>query len=78
MLLEKLKFWKKEKYTPKQLEAKLLSDEIGHAQEELAVAMAQFENTTEPELLEYYTYYYKAYEIKHDYLLKRLKELYYR
>lgn len=58
-------------------ETQVLSGEIGRTQDEMAVTLGNFSDTTEPELLEYYTYYYKAIEIKHGYLLKKLKKIYY-
>ncbi len=61
----------------KKSEAEHLSQEVGKVQEEMAATLHNFENTTEPELLDYYTYSYKAKQIKHDYLLKKLKEVYY-
>ncbi len=58
-------------------EAKFLSEEVEKVQEELAATLMKFENTTEPDLVEYYTYTYKATQIKHSYLLRKLKQLYY-
>ncbi|MGL4343813.1 MAG: DUF2508 family protein [Cellulosilyticaceae bacterium] len=58
-------------------EADILAKEVGIVQDEMAAALSNFSGTTDPELLEYYTYYYKASEVKHSYLLKRLKEIYY-
>lgn len=58
-------------------ETQVLSAEIGRTQDEMAATLVNFSDTTEPELLEYYTYYYKAIEIKHGYLLKKLKKIYY-
>lgn len=58
-------------------EADLLTKEVNQVQNEMAAAMSNFSGTTDPELLEYYTYYYKANEIKHGYLLKKLKQVYY-
>lgn len=55
----------------------VLADEIGKVQEEMAATLTNFSDTTDPELLEYYTYYYKANEIKHGYLLRKLKKIYY-
>lgn len=56
---------------------KVLANEIGKVQEEMAATLTNFSDTTDPELLEYYTYYYKANEIKHGYLLRKLKKIYY-
>lgn len=58
-------------------EKRILADEIIALHEEMAVTLNNFSDTIEPELLEYYTYYYKASQIKHSYLLRRLKKLYY-
>lgn len=58
-------------------ETDLLAREVGLVQDEMAAALSNFSGTTDPELLEYYTYYYKANEIKHGYLLKKLKAIYY-
>ncbi|MEF9958854.1 MAG: DUF2508 family protein [Niameybacter sp.] len=58
-------------------EREVLADEITALHEEMAATLANFSDTIEPELLEYYTYYYKASQIKHSYLLKKLKKLYY-
>ncbi len=55
-----------------------LKQELSKVQEEMAATLYNFENTTEPELLDYYTYTYKAKEIKHSYLLRKLKQLYYK
>lgn len=58
-------------------ETEVLAREVGLVQEEMAATLNNFSGTTDPELLEYYTYYYKANQIKHGYLLKRLKAVYY-
>ncbi|OON98131.1 MAG: DUF2508 domain-containing protein [Epulopiscium sp. Nele67-Bin004] len=60
----------------KKSEADHLSQEVRKVQEEMAATLHNFENTTEPDLLDYYTYAYKANQIKHDYLLKKLKAVY--
>ncbi|PHV70033.1 DUF2508 domain-containing protein [Sporanaerobium hydrogeniformans] len=59
-------------------EKQALIYEICKLQEEMAVTLNQFSDVTEPELVDYYTYYYKANEIRHSYLLKKLKKIYYR
>ncbi len=56
---------------------RILIEEICKLQEEMAATLNQFSDVTEPELVDYYTYYYKANEIKHTYLLKKLKKIYY-
>ena len=58
-------------------EKQMLADEITALHEEMAVTLNNFSDTIEPDLLEYYTYYYKASQIKHGYLLRKLKKLYY-
>ncbi len=58
-------------------EKRLLRDEITKVQEEMAAALNNFSDVVDPSLVEYYTYYYKANQIKHSYLLRRLKDLYY-
>lgn len=58
-------------------ETEILSAEINRVQDEMAATLTNFSDTIEPELLEYYTYYYKANQIKHGYLLKKLKKIYY-
>lgn len=54
-----------------------LIHEINIVQEEMAATLLQFSNTIEPELLDYYTYCYKANELRHSYLVKKLKSIYY-
>lgn len=58
-------------------EIETLINEINLVQGEMAVTLNNFSDTIDPELLEYYTYNYKANQIKHDYLLRRLKKIYY-
>ncbi len=69
--------FRKKPLKQRKFEEDILSREVEKVQEELAVTLHNFENTTEPELLDYYTYSYKANQIKHSYLLKKLKEVYY-
>lgn len=66
-----------EKLARRREETDLLAKEVGKVQEEMAATLNNFSGTNDPDLLEYYTYYYKANEIKHSYLLRRLKEIYY-
>ena len=61
-----------------QEEAAMLAEELQYLQEEMAATMEHFSLEIEPELVDYYTYYYKAAEVKYDYLLKKLKKIYYR
>lgn len=58
-------------------EKRLLADEINALHEEMAATLQGFSDTVDPELLEYYTYYYKASQLKHSYLMKQLKKIYY-
>lgn len=58
-------------------EKRVLAREINELHEEMAVTLSNFSDTIDPELLEYYTYYYKASQLKHSYLLKQLKKIYY-
>ena len=67
----------KRKAQEREEEKQALADEITALHEEMAATLTNFSDTIEPELLEYYTYYYKASQIKHTYLLKRLKKVYY-
>ena len=55
----------------------MLAQEVFKVQEEMAAALDSFSDVIEPELMDYYTYCYKANEIKHSYLLKKLKKIYY-
>lgn len=68
---------KKEQLEKFQRDTAVLSQEINRVQEEMAATLSNFSDTTDPELLEYYTYQYKASEIKHGYLMKKLKKIYY-
>ncbi|MDF2594073.1 MAG: hypothetical protein K0R69_414 [Clostridia bacterium] len=58
-------------------EKKMLAQEVFKAQEEMAAALNSFSDVTDPALVDYYTYCYKAHEVKHSYLLKKLKKIYY-
>ena len=58
-------------------EKRLLAEEINALHEEMAATLQNFSNTVEPELLEYYTYCYKASQLKHSYLMRQLKKIYY-
>ncbi len=58
-------------------EKTMLAQEVFKVQEEMAAALESFSDVIEPELMDYYTYCYKANEIKHSYLLKKLKRIYY-
>ena len=59
------------------LEERQLLREIGEANKEMIVIYNHFDYATEPDLIEYYIYQYKAAQIKYGYLLKCMKELYY-
>lgn len=58
-------------------EKRMLASEVSKVQEEMAATLNSFSDVTDPELVDYYTYCYKANEIKHSYLLKKLKRIYY-
>ncbi|MGL4361720.1 MAG: DUF2508 family protein [Cellulosilyticaceae bacterium] len=60
-----------------QRETDKLAEEVGYLQEEMSATLDHFSDALDPELLDYYMYYYKAAEIKHGYLLRKLKKLYY-
>lgn len=67
--------YKKEKrMTPD--ERKLVS-EIGEAYREMTTTYAHFECATDPQLIEYYTYQYKADQIRYGYLIRCMKKIYY-
>ena len=68
---------KKKKNAVMEREQRLLAAEVAKVQEEMAAALSSFSDATEPEVVDYYTYYYKANEVKHSYLLKKLKQIYY-
>lgn len=58
-------------------EKQLLIQEVCKVQEEMSAALSSFSDVIEPELMDYYTYSYKANELKHTYLIKKLKQIYY-
>jgi hypothetical protein len=49
-------------------------DNLKKAQDELNVAVNNYEFADEPELVDYYTYNIKAAQTKYEYLLKKAKE----
>ncbi len=59
------------------VEERELLKEIEEAHREMITSFNHFNNTIEPGLIEYYIYQYKAAQIKYDYLLRCIKELYY-
>lgn len=59
-------------------EKEALAIEVSKVQEEMAATLNCFQDVMEPELLDYYTYSYKANEVKHSYLMKKLKAIYYK
>lgn len=65
---------KEKKMTPEERE---LLREIEEVYKEMHIASSHFNTTIEPDLIEYYIYQYKAAQIKHGYLLRSIKELYY-
>jgi len=68
---------KKKENTVLEQEKRMLASEVSKVQEEMAATLNSFSDVIEPELVDYYTYCYKASEIKHSYLLKKLKRIYY-
>lgn len=60
----------------KTAEERELLDEIREAYREMTATFSHFDNAVEPELIEYYTYKYKADQIKYDYLIRCMKKLY--
>lgn len=70
-------YMKKKKNVELEREKKMLAYEVGKVQEEMAATLNSFSDVTDPELVDYYTYCYKANEVKHSYLLKKLKQVYY-
>jgi len=47
---------------------------LKNAQNELEVAVNNYEFANEPELVDYYTYNIKAAQMRYEYLLKKVKE----
>lgn len=72
-----MKIKKKKKNIILEREKKRLADEVTKVQEEMAATLNDFSDVTEPELVDYYTYFYKASQLKHSYLIKKLKQIYY-
>jgi hypothetical protein len=58
----------------KQEEMDQLLENLKIVQNELNIANTNYEFAKESELIDYYTYYIKATQIKYDYLLKQIKE----
>ena len=69
---------KKRQPVNKELEKEklIIENEVNKTRQEMAVALNQFEVVTDPELIDYYTYTYKASIAKYGYLMKKLKKLY--
>lgn len=65
---------KKEKR--KTAEERRLAGEIKEAYREMMTTFRHFECATEPELIEYYTYKFKADQIKYGYLIRCMKKIY--
>lgn len=53
-----------------------LIKEIDEAYREMTTTFNHFECATDPQLIEYYTYKYKADQIKYGYLIRCMKEVY--
>ena len=49
-------------------------DILKKAQEELDIAMNNYEFAEEPELIDYYTYNIKAAQMRYEYLLRKVKD----
>lgn len=47
--------------------------EIEYVKREIDTARCNFNNVTDADSIDYYTYILKAYQVKHDMLVKRLK-----
>ena len=73
-----MKMKKKKKNIILEQEKKRLADEVTKVQQEMAATLNDFSDVTEPELIDYYTYFYKASQLKHSYLMKKLKQIYYK
>lgn len=72
---EQRAIYKKEKgMTPDQ---RKLITEINEAYREMTTTFSHFESATDPQLIEYYTYKYKADQIKYGYLIRCMKKTYY-
>lgn len=65
---------RKKKMSP---DERKLIDEIDEAYREMTTTFSHFECATEPELIEYYTYKFKADQIKYGYLIRCMKKIYY-
>ena len=65
---------REKKMTAKERE---LLREIEEIYREMDTMLNHFNYTTQPDLIEYYVYQYKAAQIKHDYILRCIKELHY-
>ena len=52
-----------------------LINEIDEAYREMTTTFSHFESATSPDLIEYYTYKYKADQIKYGYLIRCMKQL---
>lgn len=64
---------KEKRMTPE--ERKLIS-EIDEAYREMTTTFNHFEYATDPQLIEYYIYKYKADQIRYGYLIRCMKKLY--
>lgn len=53
-----------------------LKKEIDEAYREMTTTFSHFESATDPQLIEYYTYKYKADQIKYGYLIRCMKGIY--
>lgn len=55
-------------------EVKIIMSEIVDLKKLIDAARSNFNNVTDPDSIEYYTYILKAYQVRHDKLIKQLKE----
>jgi hypothetical protein len=53
---------------------KELIESIKSAQRDWLCANANFNNTSDQEIIDYYTYMIKAYQVRYEYLIKKAKE----
>lgn len=67
-------FLLKRRSTPQEEQRLALRLEIEKTEEELAVAYSNFQNVTEPELIDFYIYQVNAIQMKHQFLLREWKK----
>lgn len=67
-------FLLKRRSTPQEEHLIALRLEIEKTEKELAVAYSNFQNVTEPELIDFYIYQVNAIQMKHQFLLREWKK----